>query len=56
MDSPARRIYFALQSAYIGTDAERAQGMVAARELVEAFKQSTTSALMQYAGPRDGRG
>ncbi len=45
VDSPARRIYFALQSAYIGTEAERAQGMAAARELVDAFKQSTTSAL-----------
>ena len=45
VDSPARRIYFALQSAYIGTDAERAQGLDAARGLVEAFKHSTTSAL-----------
>jgi flagellar protein FlbT len=45
VDSPARRIYFALQSAYIGTDTERVQGLAAARVLVEAFKQSTTSAL-----------
>lgn len=44
-DSPARRIYFALQSAYIGVDEERARGLIAARELIEAFKQSTTSAL-----------
>jgi len=44
-DSPARRIYFALQSAYIGTDLEREQGLVAARELVGAFKGATTSEL-----------
>ena len=44
-DSPARRIYFALQSAYIGTEDERAQGLIAARELVGAFKEATTSAL-----------
>jgi flagellar protein FlbT len=44
-DSPARRIYFALQSAYIGTEAERAQGIGAARRLIEAFQQATTSAL-----------
>ncbi len=44
-DSPARRIYFALQSAYIGTDEERGQGLIAARELIAAFKTATTSAL-----------
>ena len=44
-DSPARRIYFALQSAYIGVDDERSRGLIAARELIAAFKQSTTSAL-----------
>ena len=44
-DSPARRIYFALQSAYIGSEEERVSGLVAARELVAAFKQATTSAL-----------
>src|SRR5229473_3251530 len=44
-DSPARRIYFALQSAYIGNPEERSCGLVAARELVGAFKQSTTSEL-----------
>ena len=44
-DSPARRIYFALQSAYIGTGAEREQGLVAARELIAAFKTASTSAL-----------
>lgn len=44
-DSPARRIYFALQAAYIGSDEERPLGLVSARELIEVFKQSTTSAL-----------
>ncbi len=44
-DSPARRIYFALQSAYIGTDEERTQGLQAARGLIGAFKQATTSML-----------
>lgn len=44
-DSPARRIYFALQSAYIGTDDERVRGLEAARELIGAFKSATTSAL-----------
>ena len=42
VDSPARQIYFALQSAYIGSDAERVQGLSAAYGFVEAFKQSTT--------------
>ena len=44
-DSPARRIYFALQSAYIGTDDERVRGVESARELIGAFKAATTSAL-----------
>lgn len=44
-DSPARRIYFALQCAYIGTETERADGMQSARELVAEFKASTTSVL-----------
>jgi flagellar biosynthesis repressor protein FlbT len=44
-DSPARRIYFALQSAYIGADDERVKGMALARQLIAAFKQATTSAL-----------
>jgi flagellar protein FlbT len=45
VDSPARRIYFALQSAYIGNDEERPRGLTAARSLIAAFKESTTSAL-----------
>jgi flagellar protein FlbT len=44
-DSPARRIYFALQSAYIGSNEERPGGLAAARELINAFKEATTSLL-----------
>lgn len=42
-NTPARRIYFALQTAYIGEDAERQVGLSQARELVAAFCQATTS-------------
>ena len=44
-DSPAQQIYFALQSAYIGTEEERPVGLAAAREYSERFKAATTSAL-----------
>ena len=44
-DSPARRIYFALQCAYIGSEDERAGGLTSARELIQAFKLATTSTL-----------
>jgi flagellar biosynthesis repressor protein FlbT len=44
-DSPARRIYFALQSAYIGAEDERVRGLESARELMAAFKEATTSGL-----------
>src|SRR6188508_499940 len=44
-DSPARRIYFALQSAYIGSEDERAGGLSAARELIAEFEHATTSVL-----------
>lgn len=44
-DTPARRIYFALQCAYIGTDEERSSGLEAARGLIRAFQDATTSAL-----------
>jgi flagellar protein FlbT len=44
-DSPARRIYFALQTGYIGTDEERARGLECARKLIAEFKQATTSPL-----------
>jgi flagellar biosynthesis repressor protein FlbT len=45
VDSPARRIYFALQSAYIGNEEERPRGLAAARAFIAEFKESTTSAL-----------
>jgi flagellar biosynthesis repressor protein FlbT len=44
-DSPARRIYFALQSAYIGSEEERGRGLVSARGLIGEFSAATTSAL-----------
>ena len=44
-DSPARRIYFALQTAYIGTEAERRAGLSSARELIASFQSATTSKL-----------
>jgi len=45
--TPARRIYFALQTAYIGTEEERAHGLEAARRLVTEFQAATTSAQAQ---------
>jgi len=44
-DTPARRIYFALQTAYIGADDERPAGLEDARNLIAAFKEATTSEL-----------
>jgi flagellar protein FlbT len=44
-DSPARRIYFALQTAYIGTDEERAVALTDALRLIREFQEATTSAL-----------
>ena len=44
-NTPARRIYFALQTAYIGADEERAAGLETARRLVAEFQEATTSAL-----------
>jgi flagellar protein FlbT len=44
-DSPARRIYFALQSAYIGSEAEREGGLESARHYIDDFQQATTSDL-----------
>jgi|ERR1019366_5500159 flagellar protein FlbT len=44
-DTPARRIYFALQTAYVGEEEERHDGLIAAHELIVAFKAATTSAL-----------
>jgi flagellar protein FlbT len=44
-DSPARRIYFQLQSAYVGEPKERLAGLASAHELIVAFKEATTSLL-----------
>jgi flagellar protein FlbT len=44
-NTPARRIYFALQTAYIGTEAEREQGLADARVLINEFQAATTSNL-----------
>jgi len=44
-DTPARRIYFALQTAYIGSEEERESGLVAARALIAEFQAATTSNL-----------
>lgn len=41
--TPARRIYFALQTAYIGSDEEREPGLSAARRLIAEFAEATTS-------------
>jgi flagellar protein FlbT len=42
-DTPARRIYFALQTAYIGTEEERRAGLAAARLRIGEFAEATTS-------------
>ena len=44
-NTPARRIYFALQAVYVGTEEERAAALVSAAALIAAFKAATTSAL-----------
>jgi flagellar biosynthesis repressor protein FlbT len=44
-NTPARRVYFALQTAYVGTEEERAGGLAAARRLVAEFQEATTSAI-----------
>ena len=44
-NTPARRLYFALQCAYIGSDEERPRGLATARELAAAFHSATTSPL-----------
>jgi flagellar biosynthesis repressor protein FlbT len=41
-DSPARRIYFALQSAYIGSEPERESGLTTARHFIAEFQRATT--------------
>ena len=44
-DSPARRIYFALQMAYIGAEQERPHGVAQARKAIHEFQAVTTSPL-----------
>jgi flagellar protein FlbT len=44
-NTPARRIYFALQTAYVGTDEERVGGLRAARRLIAEFQEATSSAI-----------
>ena len=47
VDTPGRRIYFALQSAYIGTESEREAGLDSARHFIGEFHQATTSELVR---------
>ena len=47
VDSPARRIYFALQSAYIGNEPEREAGLQSARHFIAEFQEATTSDLVR---------
>ena len=42
-NTPARRIYFAMQCAYVGPEDEREAALADAHHLVEAFQQATTS-------------
>jgi flagellar protein FlbT len=44
-NTPARRIYFALQTAYIGDEDEREAGLSVARRLIAEFQAATTSPL-----------
>jgi flagellar biosynthesis repressor protein FlbT len=46
-DSPGRRIYFALQSAYIGNESERELGLESARHYIADFHKATTSDLVR---------
>jgi flagellar biosynthesis repressor protein FlbT len=46
-DTPARRIYFALQAAYIGTIEERGGALDSARTLIGEFTAATTSGLVR---------
>jgi flagellar protein FlbT len=47
VDSPARRIYFALQLAYIGIESEREGGLDSARRFIADFQQASTSELVR---------
>jgi flagellar protein FlbT len=45
LTTPARRIYFALQVAYVGHEDERAASLAEAKDLIAAFRSSTGSPL-----------
>jgi flagellar protein FlbT len=47
VDSPARRIYFALQSAYIGEEGDREAALDSARHYINEFQEATTSDLVR---------
>jgi flagellar protein FlbT len=47
VNSPARRIYFALQSLYIGSEHEREGGLESARHYIADFRLATTSDLIR---------
>ncbi len=42
--TPARRVYLALQTAYVGRDEERAEALATARELVAGYAASAAPA------------
>jgi flagellar protein FlbT len=46
-NTPARRIYFALQTAYLGDHDERRAGLDLARELINEFHEATTSEMVR---------
>lgn len=46
-NTPARRIYFALQTAYIGDYDERKAGLQLARDLSLEFREATTSEMVK---------
>ena len=46
-DTPARRVYFALQTAYIGDHEERKAGLEQAKQLAGEFREATTSNLVR---------
>lgn len=47
-NTPARRLYFALQTAYIGEPEERAPALARARDLAQDFADHTTSGLARH--------
>lgn len=46
-DTPARRIYFALQAAYIGNETERETALESARYFINEFQEATTSNMVR---------